>query len=36
MGQRFHCSTKVDRSPEFIAELQKLGAKRADEFLSNR
>ena len=36
MGQRFHCSTKVDRSPGFISDLQQLGAKRAREFLSER
>lgn len=36
MGTRYHCSTKVDRSPEFIVELQQLGAKQADEFLSGR
>ena len=36
MGQRFHCSTKVDRSPDFIATLQELGRKRAQEFLTAR
>jgi len=36
MGQRFHCSTKVDRSPGFIEDLQQLGAKQAHEFLSER
>jgi len=33
MGKRYHCSTKVDRDPEFIDELQELGAQRAREFL---
>lgn len=36
MGERYHCSTKVDRSPEFIAKLQQLGAHRAETFLNNR
>jgi NTE family protein len=34
MGKRFHCSTKVDRSPDFLADLQDLGHKRAREFLN--
>jgi len=36
MGQRFHCSTKLDRDPEFIAELMDLGRDRANEFLAGR
>jgi NTE family protein len=36
MGKRFHCTTKVDRSPDFLAELQELGAARAKEFLAKR
>jgi len=36
MGQRFHCSTKVDRSATFITDLQRLGVKRATEFLAER
>lgn len=36
MGQRFHCSTKVDRSPRFIEGLQQLGMELAHELLSNR
>ena len=36
MGQRFHCSTKLDRDPEFIAELMDLGRDRAGEFLAGR
>jgi NTE family protein len=36
MGERFHCSTKVDRDPTFLAELRKLGAQRAAEFLESR
>jgi NTE family protein len=35
MGQRFHCSTKVDRSPEFLEKLQALGRERAREFLDD-
>jgi NTE family protein len=34
MGERFHCSTKLDRSPEFIEELMDLGRTRAEEFLA--
>ena len=34
MGKRFHCSTKVDRSPEFLDELRALGTQRAREFLA--
>jgi len=33
MGKRFHCSTKVDRDPDFLADLQELGRERAREFL---
>jgi len=33
MGKRFHCSTKVDRDPDFLDELRELGEKRASEFL---
>jgi len=36
MGQRFHCSTKVDRSAAFINDLQRLGIKQAKEFLAER
>ncbi|MFB6222153.1 MAG: patatin-like phospholipase family protein [Haloarcula sp.] len=36
MGKRFHCSTKVDRDPEFLTELQELGETRAQEFLESR
>ena len=36
MGKRFHCSTKVDRDPRFLAELRDLGATRAREFLAAR
>jgi NTE family protein len=32
MGETFHCSTKVDRSPEFLDELMALGEQRAAEF----
>jgi NTE family protein len=32
MGRAYHCSTKVDRSPEFIRELMQLGERRAEEF----
>ena len=33
MGQRYHFTTKLDRTPEFIAELLELGESRAQEFL---
>ncbi len=33
MGERFHCSTKVDRDPEFLTELRELGKQRAQAFL---
>ncbi|MBX0325434.1 patatin-like phospholipase family protein [Halomicroarcula sp. F13] len=36
MGKRFHCSTKVDRDPVFLEELQELGRERAQEFLGHR
>ena len=36
MGERFHCSTKVDRSPSFLSELRELGKQRAEAFLSAR
>jgi len=32
MGQQYHCSTKLDRSPSFIEELMTLGERRAAEF----
>lgn len=35
MGKRFHCSTKVDRDPEFLGELRELGNQRAREFLDS-
>lgn len=34
MGQRYHCSTKLDRSESFIEELVELGESRAGEFLT--
>ncbi|WP_336325568.1 patatin-like phospholipase family protein [Halovenus sp. HT40] len=33
MGRRYHCSTKMDRDPEFIDELIDLGRERAAAFL---
>lgn len=36
MDRTYHCSTKVDRSPEFIQELMDLGEQRAEEFLASR
>ena len=33
MGERFHCSTKLDRDPDFLGELMDLGRERAGEFL---
>ena len=36
MGKRFHCSTKVDRDPEFLDELRTLGAERARAFLAEQ
>lgn len=35
MGQRYHSSTKADRSPKFITELMDLGEERAGEFLDD-
>jgi len=32
MGRRYHCSTKLDRDPEFIEELLELGRERTGEF----
>jgi len=36
MGKRFHCSTKVDRSKQFLDELRELGETRAREFMKSR
>jgi NTE family protein len=36
MGQRFHCTTKLDRDPDFLAELMDLGRDRAAKFLAGR
>jgi NTE family protein len=36
MGQRYHCSTKLDRDPDFIDELLELGRDRASGFLDAR
>jgi len=36
MGERFHCSTKVDRDPGFLHELMELGHERAAAFLASR
>jgi NTE family protein len=36
MGERFHCSTKLDRDPDFLAELMDLGRERAGAFLDDR
>jgi NTE family protein len=36
MGERFHCSTKVDRDPAFLDELMTLGRERASSFLAER
>jgi NTE family protein len=35
MGERFHCSTKLDRDPDFLAELMDLGRDRGDDFLTD-
>lgn len=35
-GTRYHCSTKMDRDPDFIAELVDLGRERAAAFLAER
>jgi len=32
LRDEYHCSTKLDRSPEFIAELMELGEQQAREF----
>lgn len=36
MGRQYHCSTKVDRDPDFLDELRDLGDERAREFLGER
>jgi len=36
MGRDYHCSTKLDRDPEFIRELIDLGRDRAGDFLAAR
>jgi NTE family protein len=36
MDDGYHCSTKLDRDPEFIEELKELGRDHATEFLANR
>ena len=36
MSKRYHCSTKVDRDPEFIEELVTAGRERATKFLQSR
>jgi NTE family protein len=36
MGRRYHCSTKMDRDPEFIDELIELGRERAAAFLDGQ
>lgn len=36
MGEQFHCSTKLDRDPEFIADLLELCRERATEFFECR
>jgi NTE family protein len=36
MGERFHCSTKVDRDPKFLDELKQLGHERAAAFLNEK
>jgi len=36
MGERFHCSTKVDRDRAFLNELIELGHERASEFLAEK
>lgn len=35
MGERFHCSTKVDRDRKFLDELMNLGHERAAQFFEN-
>lgn len=34
MGKRYHCSTKLNRRPDFLRELRDLGETRAEEFLA--
>ncbi|ACV11039.1 Patatin [Halorhabdus utahensis DSM 12940] len=36
MGRDYHCSTKLDRDPEFIAELMDLGRSQCGAFLDER
>jgi NTE family protein len=36
MGERFHCSTKVDRDRDFLNELMELGHERAVAFLDGK
>jgi NTE family protein len=36
MGERFHCSTKLDRDPDFLGELMDLGRDRGEKFLAER
>jgi len=36
MGRDYHCSTKLDRDPDFIAELMDLGHERGAGFLAER
>ncbi|MHB9288433.1 patatin-like phospholipase family protein [Halobacteriales archaeon Cl-PHB] len=36
MDRQYHCSTKVDRSAEFVAELTDLGRQRGAEFLDEQ
>lgn len=36
MDRAYHCSTKLDRSPDFIDELVELGENQADAFLKTR
>ncbi|WP_101296879.1 patatin-like phospholipase family protein [Halegenticoccus soli] len=36
MGRAYHCSTKFDRNPAFIAELMELGERRAPELRQPR
>jgi len=36
MGRDYHCSTKLDRDPDFIAELMDLGRTQAASFLDER
>ncbi len=36
LDDEYHCSTKVDRSPSFLAELMDLGERRAEAFLAER